>query len=163
MEKLGPTPTWKTKKVLISSLTYYDKNPRKDREGGPEALEESITKFGYIWEVVINADNEQTVIAGHQRIEDAIRRGQTEIEVKIPDRKLLPKEVEELNLRLNVDAGKYDAQKIAEFGLYDLCLDVGVDFTGIDMALGMAKEIEEPKPAPKEKRPIECPHCGEYF
>jgi len=152
---------WILKTYKISDLTDYYKNPRQLTEKQFNQLKKSIDKFGMIDKPVINADKNNTVIGGHQRLH-VLRAGKSEsVECWVPDRELDEKEVEELNIRLNKNTGEWDFDVLAnEFELPDL-----VEWGFEPFELGINNE-----PAPEFKEYdesvaddvefIECPNCG---
>jgi len=64
---------------------------------------------------VINMDN--MLISGHQRVNilKALGRQDEEIDVRVPNRKLTDKEVEEANIRENKNLGEWDFDALANF------------------------------------------------
>ena len=113
--------TWSLKTFQIDELTDYAKNPRSLTKQQFEQLKKSLDKFGLIDKPIINADEKNTVIGGHQRLRVLRAEGQKSVECWIPSRKLTDREVEELNIRLNKNTGDWDFDVLAnEFELPDL-------------------------------------------
>jgi ParB-like chromosome segregation protein Spo0J len=103
-------PNWSLKKVKLSDLKDYHKNPRQLSENQAEQLKKSVDKFGLIDKPIVNQD--MTLIGGHQR-KNVLNGEVEEIEVWFPDRSLDEKEVEELNIRLNANTGSWDFDVLA--------------------------------------------------
>jgi ParB-like chromosome segregation protein Spo0J len=152
---------WNLKTYNISELTDYYKNPRQLTDKQFNQLKKSLDKFGLIDKPIINADEKNTVIGGHQRLRVLRAEGQKSVECWIPSRKLTDREVEELNIRLNKNTGDWDFDVLAnEFELPDL-----VEWGFEPFELGINNE-----PAPEFKEYdesvaddvefIECPNCG---
>jgi len=138
---------WNLKTFKISELTDYYKNPRQLTEKQFNQLKKSLDKFGLIDKPIINADEKNTVIGGHQRKHVLEASGVKEIECWIPDRELSDKEVEELNIRLNKNTGDWDFDTLAnEFELDEL-LEWGFDKRDLELDLWQPEE-EEPKDEP---------------
>ena len=100
--------TWNLKTFNIYDLTDYSKNPRSLTKQQFEQLKKSLDKFGLIDKPIINADEKNTVIGGHQRLRVLRSENQKSVECWYPSRELDEKEVEELNIRLNKNTGDWD-------------------------------------------------------
>ena len=112
---------WHTEMRKIKDLKEHDKNPRKITKEQMEKLKDSIKSFNYVETVVVNLDN--TILAGHMRIRalKALGRGKEEIEVRVPNRQLEPKEAEEYLIRSNKNTGEWDWDRLAnEWEVKDL-------------------------------------------
>jgi len=152
--------TWNLKTFNIYDLTDYSKNPRSLTKQQFEQLKKSLDKFGLIDKPIINADEKNTVIGGHQRLRVLRAEGQKSVECWIPSRKLTDREVEELNIRLNKNTGDWDFDTLANnFEMGDL-LDWG--FTEIDLGLYPEDEEKSSTDEPSYEKPkmIICPNCG---
>lgn len=76
-------------------------------------LNQSLKRFSLVEIPVINTDN--LIIAGHQRIE-ALRRlkgDDFEIDVRVPEKKLTQKQVDEYLIRSNKNTGEWDWDTLA--------------------------------------------------
>jgi DNA modification methylase len=109
MEKLK----WRTEKRRLKDLVPYERNPRKADEKQVGDVNNSITKFGLAEPLIINTDG--TMIGGHLRRKLLLEKGIEEEDVRVPNRKLTDKEVEELNLRLNKNQATWDFDILANF------------------------------------------------
>ncbi len=138
--------TWKIEKRNIEELRGYDKNPRKFTEKGLKDLKKSLQKCGDANIITINADN--TVLGGHARLTVMKQLGYKEVDVKIPDRLLNEKQVQEVVIRLNANtAGEWDLDKLqTDFELDELQeWGLDIEFT----------ELEEEKEVVEDEIPEE--------
>jgi len=132
--------TWSLKTFQIDELTDYSKNPRSLTKQQFEQLKKSLDKFGLIDKPIINADEKNTVIGGHQRLRVLRSENQKSVECWIPSRELDEKEVEELNIRLNKNTGDWDFDTLANnFEVGDL-----MDWGFTEMELGLYPEEDMP-------------------
>jgi DNA modification methylase len=115
---------WRTEKRLVKDLLPYEKNPRTISEKQMEDLTKSLKKFGLVETPAIDTDSR--IIAGHQRIKvlQLLGRGDEEIDVRIPNRKLTEKEYEQYLLTSNAVGGDWDFEKLRGFDM-ELLLDIG--------------------------------------
>src|SRR3990167_5824471 len=92
---------WKNEKRKLNELKEMAGNPRKETEKQAQDLAQSLKKFNLVDPIIINQDN--TVIGGHFRRKVLIDKygKDYEVDVRVADRELNGKEMEELNLRLN--------------------------------------------------------------
>lgn len=112
---------WHTETRKIKDLKEHEKNPRKITKDQMEKLKQSLKSFNYVETIVINLDN--TILAGHMRIRalKALGRVKEEIEVRVPNRQLTPKEAEEYLIRSNKNSGEWDWERLAnEWEIPDL-------------------------------------------
>ena len=144
---------WKVEKRKLSELRRWNKNPRTISEEEFNKLVESIKRKGDHDILKINVDN--TVISGNQRLEAFKVASAEEVDVKVPDRKLTEKEMEEISLESNRHGGDWDLDKLAnEFDAKIL------NSTGLldDLKIGFNQED-----AKKKVKTIICPSCGYEF
>lgn len=156
---LGVNWTLETRK--IKDLKSHHKNPRKLSKHDAHHLQRSIEKFGLADKPAINFDG--TIIGGHQRIAILKRMGEKEVEVYVADRQLDQKDVDELNIRLNRNAGEWDFDILANEWEMDDLLDFG--FTLEELSGKEVEDIEgseEDDTDSKEKK-TKCPKCGHEF
>ena len=152
---------WRTEKRRICDLIPMDSNPRYLTEKQKQDLEHSLKKFNLVEIPVINTDN--TILAGHQRLTilQLMGRGNEEIEVRVPAKKLSQKDVKEYNIRSNKNVGSWD------FEILDLNFDKNelLDWGFEEWELENFKmtipekniEIDEEKLKDTKN---ECPKCG---
>lgn len=107
--------TWHNEKRKVTDLAPYEKNPRVISDFQAKKLEEGLKKFNLVEIPAIDVDNK--IIAGHQRIKILIKlgRGNEEIDVRIPNRKLTKKEFEEYNLESNAIQADWDFEALKSF------------------------------------------------
>jgi DNA modification methylase len=117
---------WFAERRKIDDLKPHSKNPRRFTKKGLADLGKSIDKFGVADPVIVNKDN--VIIGGHARIEYLKSTGESEIDVRVPERLLSEKEVEELLIRLNKNtAGEWDFDMLANLFEQDELLDWGFE------------------------------------
>lgn len=123
--------SWKTEKRRITDLVPAPYNPRQLTEKQAKDLRKSLEKFDLAEIPAVDTDG--TIIAGHQRLAmlREMGRGEEEIDVRVPSRKLTEREQREYNLRSNKNTGEFDWDKLAEFDK-DLLVDVGFDTKELD-------------------------------
>ena len=149
---------WQIKKVKVSELKEWDKNPRKITEQGLKDLVESIKKFGVAEPIIINHEN--VICGGHGRKLALTQLGVEYADCYSPATQLTDKQFEELNVRLNKNiAGEWDTEKLTvNFEMDDL-LEWGFDtsdFAKIELKVDDIDEVKEDN----EVKIKHCPHCG---
>jgi ParB-like chromosome segregation protein Spo0J len=151
---------WHTEKRKIIDLVPYEGNPRQMTEKQAKDLEISLKRFNLV--EIPAVDRDGTIIAGHQRVNilTALGRGDEEIEVRIPNRKLTHKEFEEYNLRSNKNLGEWNWDMLAGIDLNAL-LDAGFTSEELNkhMELGLLPD-EEPEYDENIETNNKCPQCG---
>lgn len=128
MEKLQ----WETKKVKVKDLIQLDINPRKISEQKKQKLIESLEKFNLVEIPAVNTDMQ--IIGGNQRVTALVLvgRGDEDIDVRMPNRKLTKKEVKEYAIISNTHAGEFDFE-ILELEFADIELaEIGFTIEGLD-------------------------------
>lgn len=125
MEKI----TWKTEKRKIDDLKAWEGNPRRAGTKEYEDVKNSLDKFDLADPIIINTDN--LIVGGHLRTKILKEKGITEVDVRVPSRKLTEDEMRELNLRLNKNQGKWDFELLANFS-EDMLTDVGFESEELD-------------------------------
>ena len=157
IESMVPPLTWKTTRRRVSALLPYDRNPRQMSKAQAKQLERSLRKFGLVEIPAIDLDNR--IVAGHMRIATlkALGRGQEEIDVRVPSRKLTEGEFREYNVVSNNTHGEFDLDILtADFDLDEL-KEFG--FNTNDLKLNVDK-IDDGK---KTIEKVQCPKCGHKF
>ncbi len=121
--------SWTTVQRKVNDLIPFDKNARTITESDRMKMIESLQRFNLVDIPVIDADN--TIISGHQRLYalQAIGRGDEEIDVRLPSRKLAELELKEYNLLANTHYGKFDIEMYQAF-----FADVNLDIIPIDIS-----------------------------
>lgn len=133
--------SWSTEKRKVRDLVPAEYNPRQMNEKQAKELEKSLKKFGLVEIPAIDLDN--TLLAGHMRMATMIQlgRGEEEIDVRVPNRKLTDAEAKEYNLRSNKNTGEWDMDKL--FAMPEgLLEEVGWDRKTLDKLMGKIEERE---------------------
>lgn len=130
MSKLTPL-VWRTEKRRVNDLLPYEKNPRKITDKQMEDLKESLKKFNLAELPAINTDGK--IVAGHQRIKalQLLGRGEEEIEIRVPNRKLSVIEFKQYLLTSNRSGGSWDWDILASDFDIDTLLTAGFDSTDL--------------------------------
>jgi len=132
---------WHNEKRKVNELVPYEKNPRRISPEQLENLKKSLKKFNLVEIPAIDADNK--VIAGHQRlmILKLLGRGEEEIDVRVPNRKLTQKEFEQYLLISNRVTGEWDLEKLRDFDI-ELLMNVGFDDSDLSDIWDQVLEVE---------------------
>lgn len=130
---------WFTRKRKVNDLLPYSKNPRSISEKQMENLKKSLRKFNLVELPAVDTDG--TIIAGHQRILalQVLGRGEEEIEIRVPNRKLTKEEYEQYLITSNAVTGEWNFEKLKDFNL-DMLIDIGFD--QIELAKFWDKDLE---------------------
>ncbi len=102
---------WHTEVRKVSDLKNWEDNPRTISNEAYKELKKSINDLGNFEPLVINTDG--TVLAGNQRLKIHAERGDTEVEVSVPERELTPEEVKKIGIISNRHSGEWDMDKLA--------------------------------------------------
>lgn len=150
---------WSVQKRKILDLKEFYKNPRQISKKQQQFLKNSIERFGYVELAVIDTDN--TILAGHMRINILKKQKVKEIEVIVPSRPLTENEREAYVITSNKVTGEWDYDILAnEWNAEDL-VSYGFDPQELFDSTNFEKSIEEQKE--KKKKQHECPSCGFKF
>lgn len=130
---------WKTEKRRVNDLVSFEKNPRTISPKQLADLTKSLKKFNLVEIPAIDKDGK--ILAGHQRLKvlQILGRGDEEIDVRVPNRKLTTKESEQYLISSNALGGDWDFEKLKSFDL-DLLLDIGFD--QVDLSHLWDEELE---------------------
>ena len=122
---------WSTQKRRVDDLIPFEGNPRQMTEKQQADLKKSLEKFNLVEIPAIDMDNK--ICAGHQRLKimKLLGRGQEEIDVRVPNRKLTDAEFKEYNLRSNKNVGGWDDELLVNFDEAEL-LRVGFESEDLD-------------------------------
>lgn len=130
--------SWRTVQRRIGDFVEWEKNPRVLTEKRAEDLRRSLDRFGYVEEIVLNADG-VSMIGGHQRrrvlLAQAMLDPDALVDVRIPSRQLTPAEAMELAIRLNKNTGEWDFDILANEFEEQALFDWG--FTTMDFGQGL--------------------------
>lgn len=139
---------WSTQTRVVNDLVPYEKNPRKISDEQLGNLKKSLLKFNLVEIPAIDEDGK--IIAGHQRLKvmQLLGRGDEEIDVRVPNRKLTAEEYEQYLLTSNAVTGDWDLELLKDFE-FELLQDIGFDQQILDDiwddAIVEDKEDELPK------------------
>jgi DNA modification methylase len=133
---------WKSEKRKLKDLKFFEGNPRQANEKQKQDLEKSLERFNLADPLIINTDG--TVIGGNFRLKILKEKfdGETEIDVRVPNRTLTRREAEELNLRLNKNQGEWDLDVLANFD-EELLKEVGWESEELDEIFNLKIEDSE--------------------
>ena len=133
---------WHTEKRKIGELLPYEFNPRRLTEKQYKDLKKSLEKFNLVEIPAIDIDG--TILAGHQRIKILAELYGTdyEIDVRIPNRKLTEKEIQEYNIRSNKNTGEWDFEALANFFDVDDLLNWGFTEEELQIDLNIIENEE---------------------
>lgn len=130
---------WHLETRKIADLKPLGKNPRKLSKHDYEHLKKSLDKFGLIDKPIVNSDG--TIIGGHQRVAVLKRDKVKDVECYVAKEPLSDRDLMELNIRLNRNAGEWDYDVLAnEWEELDL-LDWG--FKAEELSLDPLEPDEE--------------------
>lgn len=102
---------WHLETRKIADLKPLGKNPRKLSKHDYEHLKKSLDKFGLIDKPIVNSDG--TIIGGHQRVAVLKRDKVKDVECYVAKEPLSDRDLMELNIRLNRNAGEWDYDVLA--------------------------------------------------
>jgi DNA modification methylase len=122
---------WHTETRTVSQLVPQIINPRTISKKQLEDLKRSFEKYNLVEIPAIDIDG--TILAGHQRIKilKILGRGDEEIDVRVPNRKLTEEEAKGYLIASNALGGDWDFELLKEFDL-ELLTDAG--FSEIDLS-----------------------------
>ena len=154
--------------VGISKLQEYENNPRNN-DKAVDVVSKSIQEFGFKVPIII--DKNYVIVCGHTRYKAALQLGMNEVPCIVADDlteeqvnafrlvdnktselagwdyNVLDKELRDL-LESSIDLTEYGFEKYED-----------VDIDGLfNEETDTAEDIKE-----KEKKMIQCEHCGEWF
>lgn len=124
---------WHNEKRKVNDLVPFEHNPRKMTEEQMEQLKKSIDQFNLAEVPCIDTDN--ILVAGHMRTKalQLLGRGEEEIDVRVPNRKLTEKEFKDYNVRSNKNTGMFDDELLASLFDEQELRDIG--FNDIELGL----------------------------
>lgn len=151
---------WHTETRKISTLKNWESNPRTISEDEYTKLKESIGDLGNFEPLVINTDG--TVLAGNQRLRVHKERGDSEVEVSVPERELTEEEIKKIGLISNRHSGEWDMDKLAnEFE--DVLEELGFDDLMPEVELDVKEDdYEEPENLPMKVKLGEVWQLGKH-
>ena len=109
----GQAIQWTPKQVNVADVKPTEKNYKIKTDIGRERLQLSLKLYGLAGTVVVNTD--MTLIDGNSRLLEAKEKGEKKIWVSIPNRKLTPKEFQEMSAMYDfAKAGEIDMDRIEQ-------------------------------------------------
>jgi ParB family chromosome partitioning protein len=140
---------WSNSRKSIDDIFPANYNPRKITDEQAAQLKASLDKFQLADPIIINTDNK--IIGGHQRYYILKQSGETQVDVRVPNRALTDDEERELNLRLNKNTGEWNLDLLKDFDK-DLLADVGFTSAELDAIFPIeASEQDDVVPEPPEE------------
>lgn len=137
MQKYKLNIDWQYKKMKISDLKEWKKNPRKITEVKYKKLVEDIKEHGFHQTLTVDTDG--TILSGHQRKRALMELGVEEVGVLFPDRSLTESEREIISIASNKQAGTFDFDILGNEFNFDSLKSGGFE----DFELGFATTKEE--------------------
>jgi len=133
---------WHTVSKKVDDLVPQEVNPRTITNKQMDDLKKSLQKFNLAEIPAIDLDGK--ILAGHQRIKalQLLGRGNEEIDVRIPNRKLTEEESKQYLIGSNALGGDWDFELLKDFEI-DLLIDVGFDPVKLSNLWDTNQEIKE--------------------
>ncbi len=141
-QKIDGALVWHTEKRKVNSLLPYEENPRTISDKQMADLKKSLKQFNLVEIPAVDTDGK--IIAGHQRIKalQILDRGEEEIDVRVPNRKLTEEEYKKYLLTSNAVTGDWDYEKLRVFDP-EFLVDVGFEPIEIADIWDTSAEIED--------------------
>lgn len=132
---------WTPKKVKVSDLKPWKKNPRKISKENFERLVNRLRERGNHGVVVVDTD--MTTLSGNQRRRAFKKIGIKEVTALIPHRKLTEEEREKIALESNINDGEWDLNSL--FKTFDpgTMAGIGLDVDGLKEQWTELLEVED--------------------
>jgi len=138
MEKL----VWRTEKRKVNDLLPCSKSVRTMSDKQTKDLVKSIKKYNLVEIPAVDLDNK--IIAGLQRIKvlQSLNRGEEEIDIRIPNRKLTQEEYDQYMLASNAISGDWDYDKLKDFDV-SILQESGFDLSELNSVWNKTLEIKD--------------------
>lgn len=122
---------WHTESRKADSLLPHKKTPRTISKEQKERLKQSLETYGLVEIPAVDLDG--TILAGHQRIKvlQLLGKGDSDIDVRLPNRKLSDEEAERYMIGSNSIQGEWDFELLRDFEM-DILVDLGFDQKELD-------------------------------
>ena len=106
---------WQTQKCFVRDLIPADKNPNINSDADFEKLKASIKRDGYVEIIVVDVDGR--IAAGNHRHRALLElgMGDTEVDVRVPNRKLTKTEFDRYLIASNALRGSWDFDVLREY------------------------------------------------
>ena len=147
---------WHTERRRVSDLIPWDRNPRRMTKKQAADLKMSLSRLNLMSIPIVDLDDR--IVSGHMRCRTlaALGRGNEEIDVRVPNRKLTDDEFAEANLRENKNLGEWDEGLLATFD-DSMLKEIGFDDADLESIFGLNRggtegltDPDEVPEAPKE-------------
>jgi DNA modification methylase len=117
---------WHTEKRRVKDLKVSARNPNMNTETQFANLKKSIKRDGYVEIIVVDVDG--AIVAGAHRYKALLEmgKGNEEIDVRVPNRKLTKAEFDRYLIASNALHGDWDIEKLKAFDVGTL-IDIGMD------------------------------------
>lgn len=157
--------TWTTEQIKLGDLIEWEHNPVKLSDHDAEQIQISIEKFGLVLPLVANQpktkkSTKRRLIDGHQRktimVLSEIANLDTNLDVRVPSRKLTNRECDELSIRLRKNTGDFDFSILVDDFKVDDLLDWGFEEQELDLDLWGIDEPEDDPGAQIDKAEELC-------
>ena len=127
---------WHTERRRVSDLIPWDRNPRRMTKKQAADLKMSLSRLNLMSIPIVDLDDR--IVSGHMRCRTlaALGRGNEEIDVRVPNRKLTDDEFAEANLRENKNLGEWDEGLLATFD-DSMLKEIGFDDADLDSIFGL--------------------------
>ncbi len=148
---------WRTVTKKVNDLTPQQINPRTITDKQMSDIKKSLKKYNLVEIPAIDTDG--TILAGHQRIKalQLLGRGEEEIDVRVPNRKLTEKESKQYLIASNKLGGDWDFKSLKSFD-FNLLIDSGFEDVELTRFWDDDKEVnEEEFDVEKELKKIKKP------
>lgn len=151
---------WHNERRTVNDLLPYANNPRQMTERQVEQLTQSLKKFNLVDIPAIDLDNR--IVSGHQRINvlKLLGRGQEEIDVRVPNRKLTEEEFREYLIRANKNTGEWAWEELANNFTIEELKDWGFEEQQLLGYVDKVEKIAEIDDTKVEEKVVTCPNCG---
>ena len=153
------------KNISVKELIPYEKNTKKHDDVQINNVAESIKQYGFVQPIVIDKNN--VVVIGHCRLLAAKKLKMADVPCVCVD-DLTEEQVKALRIvdnKSNESPWDFDflADELADLDLSDFDFDFGID-TGTEKSkVNIDDFFVDAEQKPKERKKIQCPHCGEWF
>lgn len=154
------------KRVKISEIVPYERNPRKN-DAAVKEVAQSIKECGYCNPIIV--DEDMVVLAGHTRLKALKKLGWTEADVLIREGLTEDQKVKyRLYDNKTGELAEWDAEKLVaemeglDFSAFDLNWDLPIETASFGTAAIVNKEYGDDS-FDDDSFDYECPCCGFRF
>ena len=168
-----------SKKLAITDIKPYWRNPRRIPQAAVDAVAESIRRYGYQQPIVV--DENDVIIVGHTRHQALIKLGYSEVEVYVSgldeegakQYRLIDNRTSEMTSwdhdALVMELRQFEDGLLKEF-FPEVDLEIGMitDATGVDDAdiadaARKVTRVAEADPSSTQNTKVQCPACFHTF